>query len=99
MERRAFVQTLGAAALTASVTNVARAAGATSTTSTVRPLPRTGIQLYAVRDSMRKDVPGTLAALRQMGYTEVESLWSFGNWGRSPKDWRALLDANGLRSP
>jgi sugar phosphate isomerase/epimerase len=97
MERREFVQKLGAAALAAGV--LPRTADAARVAAGVKPLPRIGIQLYAVRDSMRKDVPGTLAALRQIGYTEVESLWSFGNFGRSPKEWRALLDANGLRSP
>ncbi|MEL4383158.1 hypothetical protein, partial [Shewanella algae] len=32
----------------------------------------TGIQLYSVREDMKKDPLGTLKALRAMGYTYVE---------------------------
>jgi sugar phosphate isomerase/epimerase len=100
MERREFVQTLGAAAFTASVGRVIpRTKSEGSAVDALKPPPRIGLELYAVRTSMSRNVDATLAAVRAIGYTEVESLWSFGNWGRSPKDWRATLDANGLRSP
>jgi sugar phosphate isomerase/epimerase len=48
---------------------------------------------------MPKDPEGTLAAVRRMGYTDVELLWSFGNFGRTPAQVKAALDANGLRAP
>src|SRR2546430_6796274 len=34
-----------------------------------------------------------------MGYTDVELLWSFGNFGRTTEQVRAALDHEGLRAP
>ena len=48
---------------------------------------------------MRRDPERTLAAVRAMGYTDVELLWSFGNFGRTPAQVRAALDKEGLRAP
>jgi len=48
---------------------------------------------------MHKDPDGTLAAVRAMGYTDVELLWSFGNFGRTTEQVRAALDREGLRAP
>lgn len=55
-----------------------------------------GLQLYTVRDAMKKDVDGTVAKVAQIGYKEVEFA---GYFDRSPKDIKALLDKNGLTSP
>ena len=54
------------------------------------------IQLYSVRDNFRKDVPGTLKALREIGFREVETA-GFGNY--SAKEFRTLLDDAGLKAP
>jgi sugar phosphate isomerase/epimerase len=62
-------------------------------------LKRVGLELYSVRDAMHKDPEGTLAAVRAMGYTDVELLWSFGNFGRTTEQVRAALDHEGLRAP
>ncbi|HEY9230159.1 MAG TPA: sugar phosphate isomerase/epimerase [Gemmatimonadaceae bacterium] len=62
-------------------------------------LDRIGLELYAVRDAMRRDPERTLAAIRAIGYTDVELLWSFDNFGRTPQQVRATLDAEGLRAP
>jgi sugar phosphate isomerase/epimerase len=62
-------------------------------------LGRIGLELYAVRDAMRRDPEGTLAAIRAIGYTDVELLWSFDNFGRTPEQVRALLNKEGLRAP
>jgi sugar phosphate isomerase/epimerase len=60
------------------------------------PLPdRWGVQLYTVRDRMEEDLRGTLEAVAEMGYGEVEFAGLFG-W--SPSDVRALLDDLGLRA-
>lgn len=59
-------------------------------------LDRIGIQLYSVRDLMAKDFEGTLAAVAQIGYREVEFA---GFYGRKPSDIRALLQKNGLVAP
>jgi sugar phosphate isomerase/epimerase len=56
-----------------------------------------GIQLYTVRDALKRDYDGTLAQLTAIGYREVES-------GKdhdlpSPKAMRAALARHGLTSP
>ena len=55
-----------------------------------------GLQLYTVRDDMKKDFDGTVAKVAKVGYKEVEFA---GYFDRSPKDIKALLDKNGLTSP
>jgi sugar phosphate isomerase/epimerase len=52
-----------------------------------------GLQLYSVREALKKDVPGTLAKVRALGIREVESA---GTWGQSPEEHRAALDKAGL---
>ena len=59
-------------------------------------LPRIGLQLYTVRGEMQKSVETTLARVAQIGYKEVEFDKYFG---KTPREIRALLDANGLISP
>ncbi len=53
-----------------------------------------GLQLYSVRDTMKKDVPGTLAKVRALGIREVETA---GTWGQSAAEHRQALDKAGLR--
>ena len=62
-------------------------------------LARIGLELYSVRDAMRRDPERTLAQVRAIGYDDVELLWSFDNFGRTPKQVRATLDKEGLRAP
>jgi sugar phosphate isomerase/epimerase len=52
-----------------------------------------GIQLYTVADAMRADAPGTLKALRAIGYRTVETA-SLERY--SAKEFRRLLDDAGL---
>ena len=95
MERRAFVHTLGAAAvggLFAPTRRYGAGVGATR-------LERIGLELYAVRHTMAKDPERTLAAIRAIGYTDVELLWSFNNFGRTPAQVAATLKNEGLRAP
>jgi sugar phosphate isomerase/epimerase len=62
-------------------------------------LDRIGLELYSVRAAMRADPERTLAAVRAIGYTDVELLWSFNNFGRTTAQVRATLDREGLRAP
>ena len=96
MKRRTFVQAMGAAVAGGLVTpfRVARS-GAGSRAK----LERIGLELYAVRKAMRADPERTLAAVRAMGYDDVELLWSFDNFGRTPQQVRATLDHEGLKAP
>ncbi len=91
MNRRAFVQSLTAAAV-----GVGAAPGEALA---ARRLDRIGLELYSVRNAMRADPERTLAAVRAIGYTDVELLWSFGNFGRSPRQVRDTLAHEGLRAP
>jgi sugar phosphate isomerase/epimerase len=68
-------------------------------TPTSTRLDRIGLELYSVRDVMRRDPERSLAAVRAIGYTDVELLWSQGNFGRTPQQVRASLDHEGLRAP
>jgi sugar phosphate isomerase/epimerase len=55
-----------------------------------------GIQLYTVAADLAKDVPGTLKALSNIGYNDVESA-GFANL--SATDFRKAIDDAGLRCP
>ncbi|MCW3112411.1 MAG: Xylose isomerase protein barrel [Segetibacter sp.] len=60
-----------------------------------------GIQLYSVRDDMKKDPLATLKQLREMGYTHVEHA-NYVNrklYGWSPSEFRKVLDDLGLKMP
>jgi len=56
-------------------------------------IEKVGVQLYTVRDAMRKDFEGTIAKVAAAGYKEVEFA---GYFHHKPADIRALLDTNGL---
>lgn len=91
MNRRTFVQSVTAAAVGVGV--APRSALAS------RRLDRIGLELYSLRHAMRADPERTLAAARAIGYTDVELLWSWGNFGRSPQQVRDTLAHEGLRAP
>ena len=64
-------------------------------------IERLGLQLYSVRDDMKTDPKGTLKALGDMGYKHVEHA-GYANrkfYGYSSKDFKALLDDQGLLMP
>jgi sugar phosphate isomerase/epimerase len=92
MNRRTFMQTLGAAAGAGGLLPAMRR-------SPAGQLKDIGLELYAVRHAMARDPERTLAAVRAIGYTEVELLWSFGNFGRTPAQVAATLKQEGLRAP
>ncbi len=87
LSRRAFLHatTAGAAALMAGPVCGAAAA---------RKVIPVGVQLYSVRKDIPNDVPGTLAAIRKMGYEGVEFA---GYYGKDAKTLRQWLDDNGLK--
>jgi sugar phosphate isomerase/epimerase len=60
-----------------------------------------GIQLYTVRDDMKKNTAGTLKQLAAMGYKNVEHANYIDRkfYGYSPSDFKALLDDMGLKMP
>lgn len=69
---------------------------AASRVTSAESLQKIGVQLYTVRERMKTNVDQTLEQVAKIGYKEVEFA---GYHGRSAKDIRAILDANGLTSP
>ncbi|HDR51987.1 MAG TPA: sugar phosphate isomerase/epimerase, partial [Mariniphaga anaerophila] len=56
-----------------------------------------GLQLYSLRDDMRKDVPGTVVKVGEMGYKFVEAA-GYGDgkfYGMEPTEFKALCETNG----
>jgi sugar phosphate isomerase/epimerase len=90
MNRRTFVQALGSALASGPLPAFPNRYG---------HLNRIGLELFSVRDAMHRDPERTLAAVAAAGYKDVELLWSFGNFGRTPAQVRATLDKEGLRAP
>ena len=87
MNRRSFLGTVTAATL------MSRRLGWAAND---RKIEKIGVQLYTVRDEMKKDFEGTIAKVAAIGYKEVEFA---GYFDRSPAAVRAVLDRNGLTSP
>jgi sugar phosphate isomerase/epimerase len=94
MDRRKF---LIDAAVVATGSLFPRPAFASSTSG--RKLGILGIQVSAVHAGLNKDFSGTLARVAALGYREIELVWWFGNFDRTPKQLRAALDAAGLSAP
>ncbi|MFG2000625.1 sugar phosphate isomerase/epimerase family protein [Spirillospora sp. NPDC048911] len=69
----------------------------TAAASTFGRVPRgaISIQLYTLRSLLAADLEGTLAALAQIGYRKVELA---GLHGRTPAEFRAILDRYGIRA-
>jgi sugar phosphate isomerase/epimerase len=95
--RRGFLKAAGAA-------GAAMALGAAPPLSAAaQPAPLAGkinrgrisIQLYSLRELMSDDLDAVFAGLAQMGYTKVEHA---GFHGRSAEEFKAALDAHGLRA-
>src|SRR5215831_4766121 len=59
-----------------------------------RPL---GVQLYTVRKQAKKDLTGVLAAIREIGYQEVETYWDVYN--RPAAELKRLINDHGLAIP
>lgn len=58
-----------------------------------------GLQLWSVKDDMQKDVPGTLAAVGEMGYKFVETA-GYGDgkiYGLDPVEFKRLCKKSGLQ--
>src|SRR5258708_39745175 len=57
-----------------------------------------GLELYSVRDELKKDPEGTVRAVAQMGYQGVEFYAPYFDWSENQtKQMRKLLDDVGMR--
>jgi sugar phosphate isomerase/epimerase len=89
IDRREFLGTAGSA-------GAMLAFGSLTDERIAKKLGAIGLQLYTVRDEMKKDFFGTLAKVARIGYKEIEFAGYFGNDARAV---RAALKLNGLVSP
>ncbi len=96
MPRRSFLAALGAGAVGSGALLASRAAWAGPGGTRAGGLDRIGLALNAVRTAMKENPEKTLAAIRAIGYTDVELLWSFNHFDRSPQQVKATLKAEGL---
>lgn len=71
----------------------ATAATTTSEQTAIAGNVEIGLQLYSLRHEFEKDVPGTLAKIREMGFREVEG---GGTYGYSMDEFKAMLAENEL---
>jgi sugar phosphate isomerase/epimerase len=94
LDRRRFLGGALAALAAAAIPDALGAAGPSP--APAARLDRIGLQLYTVRQSMEKDLPGTLARVATIGYREVEFA---GYFGREPAEIRELLEKNHLSAP
>lgn len=92
LSRRQFV---GAAAASVGAASLGPLASVSSGAERLVPRSRIAIQLFSLRTAAERDLPGTLAFLAETGYRLVEVA---GLYGRTPQQFRQLLDANGLRA-
>lgn len=56
-----------------------------------------GVQLYTVRKQAEADLPGTLAAIRKIGFDEVELYWDIYN--RPAAELKRIIADAGLKAP
>ena len=77
---------------------LATAATLTTSASAKKKPPPVGLELFSVRDELRKDLMGTVRAVAKMGYEGVEFFSPYFDWTPEyAKDVRKLLDDLGIR--
>ena len=109
MDRRRFLQTTAGLTLgTLAGTSLLSACASDTDTRPAEANPATaedprsvvpqtiGVQLYTVRSLLEDDFVGTMEAVAEIGYDEVEFADPFG---RSPQELTELLDRLGLDAP
>lgn len=92
--RRSFIRS--STLLIAGAPLLSKAAFASS-----KPNEIMGIQLYSVRDDMKKDPKGTLKQVAEIGYKNVEHAgYNDGKfYGYTPVEFKKVMDDFGLQMP
>ena len=105
LSRREFLAQSGASAALLAATPIVGAAASSGATNASRQhissqAPKVypiGIELYAVRSELQKDLPNTLRTVKQLGYEVVEFYAPYLGWTLPyAKSVRTMLDDNGL---
>ena len=92
LSRRDFFRT-GTGAVAGLLTGMASSGFARAADKKKIPV---GLELWSVRDSCQKDLPGVLRAVAEMGYDGIEFAHSY--YGHDAESLRKLLDETGLKS-
>jgi sugar phosphate isomerase/epimerase len=61
------------------------------------PAPHLGVQLWSVKDDVKRDFEGTLTKLAALGFEGVEFAGEFGRFANDPAGLRAFLDKQKLQ--
>ena len=81
------------------ITLVACFIGGSALTGFAAGKKKIALQMYSLRDDLKKDVKGTIEKMGKMGYTELEAA-GFDNgkfYGMEPEAFKALIEANGMK--
>lgn len=73
------------------------AAGAVSARGLAHTKQPIGVQLYTVRTLTQQDLPGVLAAIKKIGYDEVETYWDV--YTHPAAELKRMIEDHGLRVP
>jgi len=65
--------------------------------NTTTNFPQISVQLWSVKDDLKKDFKGTLEALADMDFDGVEFAGEFGEFADSPKELKKYLNSIGLK--
>ncbi len=96
MDRRSFVKATAGVALGGMLGLRRGPAAWAAARVRTRSLGKIGVQLYTVRSLMERDFAGTLEAVADAGFQEVEFA---GYFGRPPEEVKAMLEGVGLEAP
>lgn len=96
MNRRRFIKVAGSAVFGSLLGYKLGCMSEASNGVVRRSLENIGLQLYTVRELMKKEFQATLEKVAAIGYKEVEFA---GYFGHEPREVRKLLDDLGLAAP
>lgn len=66
--------------------------------TTIDKLPQLSVQLWSVKDAIKKDFKGTLKSLADMGFDGVEFAGEFGSYANDAKSLKQFLDSINLKA-
>ena len=72
--------------------------GSSNSECTAAPKKNIAVQMYSVREDLKKDYDGTVKKLGEMGFTAVEAA-GYGNgkiYGKTPAEFKKSIEDNGM---